>query len=255
MLLTIDIGNSATKFGVYKQADLISRFSLPTVRANTADEINLQIKGVCAERFSAVVVSSVVPELNDAYRIFGEKFHQLAAIFVDVKFDFGLKINYQPPESVGVDRLVAAFAAVEKYGAPCIVCDFGTAATIDAVNSRREYLGGIIAPGMSLLADALFRKTSKLPRIEIAKPQKVIGNSTVKAIQSGIYFGYIGLVDGIISRMINELGEVPRVIATGGFAEIIADGSAKIETVDADLMIEGLRLIYKKTLSADSRFK
>ncbi|MCY7376063.1 MAG: type III pantothenate kinase [Pyrinomonadaceae bacterium] len=243
------MGNSAAKFGIFSQTNLISRFTIPTVRTANANAINLQIQNYSAQKFSAVVISSVVPELNDAYRKFAEKFHHLEAVFVDNTFDFGLKINYHPPKNVGVDRIIAAFAAVEKYGKPCIVGDFGTATTIDAVNSRGEYLGGIIAAGMSLLADALARKTSKLPRVEIRKPEKVIGSSTIRSIQSGIYFGYVGLVDGIISRMIDELGEMPRVIATGGFAEIIAESSVRIEIVDETLMLDGLRLIYEKTIS------
>ena len=249
MLLAIDIGNSATKFGVFYRDELISRFSIPTVRTYRADEINLQIRNGSTEKFSAIIISSVVPELNDDYRKFAADFYDLNAVFVDNDFDFGLKINYKPPENVGVDRLIAAFAAVEKYSKPCIVCDFGTATTIDAVNSGGEYLGGIIAAGMSLLADALSRKTSKLPRIEIKKPLRVIGDSTVRSIQSGVYFGYIGLVDGIISRMIDELGETPRVIATGGFAGIIAESSEKIQTVDETLLLDGLRLVYERTIS------
>ncbi len=252
MLLAIDIGNSATKFGVFDRAEITSRFNIPTVRTNTAADFDSQIKNHSAEVFTAVVVSSVVPELNDAYRQFAGDFHNLEVFFVDNSFSFGLKINYHPLKSIGVDRLVAASAAVEKYGKPCLVCDFGTATTIDAVNSGGEYLGGIIAPGMSLLADALFRKTSKLPRIEIVKPAQVIGNSTVRSMQSGIYFGYIGLVDGIIGRMIGELGETPCVVATGGFAEIIAESSERIQTVDETLMLDGLRLIYEKTLSIKS---
>ncbi len=252
MLLAIDIGNSATKFGVFHQDELISRFSIPTVRTCRADEINLQVRNCSTEKFSAVVISSVVPEVNDAYQKFAADFYDLNAVFVSNSSNFGLKINYKPPENVGVDRLIAAFAAVEKYGKPCIVCDFGTATTIDAVNSGGEYLGGIIAAGMNLLADALSRKTSKLPRIEIKKPRSVIGNSTVRSIQSGVYFGYIGLVDGIINWMIDELGETPRVVATGGFAGIIAEDSERIQTVDETLMLDGLRLIYEKTLAIKS---
>jgi type III pantothenate kinase len=158
-----------------------------------------------------------------------------------------LKILYESPKDIGADRLVDAFAAVEKYGKPCIVCDFGTATTIDVVNERSEYLGGIITPGLSVLADTLFQKTSKLPKVEVKKPEKVIGNSTVTSIQSGIYHGYIGLVDGILQKMINELGEKPQIIATGGLAALIAENSDLITIVDETLMLEGLRLIYKKT--------
>ena len=252
MLLAIDIGNSATKFGVFDGQRRVSQFSIPTVRTHTANELNLQIADVFPAVFSSIVVSSVVPELNAAYRIYGEKFHDTETLIVGSDFDFGLKLKYDAPEKLGVDRLIAAFAAIEKYGKPCIVCDFGTATTIDAVNSQGEFLGGVIVAGMRLLADALFHKTSKLPPVEIIKPAKIIGDSTVKAIQAGTYFGYVGLADGIIKRMIVELGESPRVVATGGFAKIIGENSEYIETVDENLMLEGLLAINQRRLSPKS---
>jgi len=175
-----------------------------------------------------------------------EKYLGQTATFVDATFDFGLEIKYNPPSSIGIDRIVAAVGAIEKYGKPCIVCDFGTATTIDAVNSQSEFLGGIITAGINLLADALFQNTSKLPKVAIKKPKSIIGNSTVHSIQAGIYFGYIGLVDGIIEKMIDELGEKPKVVATGGFAKLIAESSKKIDIIDETLMLEGLRLIYEK---------
>ena len=244
MLIAIDIGNSFTKFGVFENDTLHYRLDIPTVRSQTADEIhNSTIQSV-----HHVIISSVVPELKNAYLKLCQKYYNLEPVFVDSAFDFNLKINYFPPENLGVDRLVASYAAVEKYGAPCVVCDFGTATTIDVVNSTREFLGGIIAPGMQTMSESLFTKTSQLPKIKIGKPVSVIGNSTVKAIESGIYFGYIGLVDGIVERMTGELGESPKVIATGGFANLIAESSAKIELVDENLMLEGLRLIHEKRL-------
>lgn len=242
MLLTIDIGNTLTKFGVYENDTLQNRTTVPTVRCQSADEIHRPE----TQNIHAVIISSVVPELNDAYRKFSQKHYHLEPLFVDSSFDFNLKIKYNPPEKLGVDRLTAAFAATQKYGAPCIVADFGTATTIDAVNSKSEFLGGIIAPGMHTMSESLFLKTSQLPQIEIKKPENVIGNSTQKAIESGIYFGYIGLVDGIVKRMIDELGETPQVVATGGFAKLIAEISAKIDVVDDNLLLEGLRLIYEK---------
>ena len=242
MLLAIDIGNTLTKFGVFENATLQCRKVVPTVRRQTADEIyRPEIKNT-----HAVIISSVVPELKNAYLEFSQKYYSLEPIFVDSSFDFNLTIKYNPPEKLGVDRLTAAFAATEKYGAPCVVGDFGTATTIDAVNSKREFLGGIIAPGMNTMSEALFLKTSQLPKIEIVKPESVIGNSTEKAIESGIYFGYIGLVDGIIERMIGELGEKAKVVATGGFANLIAESSVKIDVVDDNLLLEGLRLVYEK---------
>jgi type III pantothenate kinase len=242
MLLAIDIGNTLTKFGVFENDTLQSRTAVPTVRRQNADEFyHPEI-----ENIHAVIISSVVPELNKVHQEFSQKHYHLEPLFVDSSFDFNLKIKYNPPDKLGVDRLTAAFAAIEKYSVPCIVSDFGTATTIDAVNSKREFLGGIIAPGMQTMSDALFLKTSQLPKIVIKKPESVIGNSTEKAIESGIYFGYIGLVDGVIERMIAELGEKAKVVATGGFANLIAESSVKIDVVDDDLLLEGLRLVYEK---------
>ena len=244
MLLAVDIGNSSIKFGAFDEENLVSRFSIPTVRTNTADEINSLISDKFEQKISAIVISSVVPELREAFCDLGEKFFDVSPVFVDWTFNLGLKIKYFPPENLGVDRIVAAFAAVEKYGKPVIICDFGTATTIDAVNSNGEFLGGTIVAGINLLADALHRRTSKLPLVELAKPEKVIGNSTTSCIQSGVFYGYVGLTEGIIQRMIAELGEKPRVIATGGFANLIAESAEIIEIVDENLMLEGLRLIY-----------
>ena len=247
MLLAVDIGNSTVKFGVFNREELVSRFHIPTVHSQTAEEIKDLTEKNLNAAIHAVIVSSVVPELNDSFQKFAETNFGQKPFFVHHALNFGLKILYDPPESLGIDRLVAAFAAAEKYGKPVIVCDFGTATTIDAVNAKNEFLGGIIAPGMNLLADALFRRTSQLPKVEVKKPESVFGNSTGDSIQSGIYFGYVGLVDGIVRRMIKESGENPKIIATGGFAGTIAESSETIETIDEDLMLEGLRLVYEKT--------
>ena len=229
----------------FRQRKLVNKFLIPTVRHQTGDEILSLVKPNLPENISAVIVSSVVPELKNSIENFSKNRFGVAPFFVTHDFDFGLKINYYPPENLGIDRLVAAFASTEKYGKPCIVCDFGTATTIDAVNSNGEFLGGVIVAGMNLLADALFQKTSKLPQVEIKKAKKVIAHSTVEAINAGIYFGYIGLTDGIIKRMIGELNEKPKVVATGGLASIIADGSEFIGIYDENLMLDGLRLIYE----------
>lgn len=243
MLLTIDIGNTLTKFGIYENDALVRRFDIPTNRTQTAKDL---FQTELNQPIHAVIISSVVPELQNAYREFVETRFSIAAIFVDGATDFDLRINYFPAQNLGVDRLAAAYAAIEKYGETCIVGDFGTATTIDVVTAQREFLGGIIAPGMRTMSESLVLKTSKLPPVKIEKPAKVIGDSTSHAIQSGIYFGYIGLVDGIIERMTNELGESPKVVATGGFASLIAETSVKIEVVDDNLLLDGLRLIYEK---------
>jgi type III pantothenate kinase len=155
-------------------------------------------------------------------------------------------IVYQPAADVGADRIVDAVAAIYKYGAPCIVVDFGTATTFDAVDAEGRYLGGVITPGITISSDALFARTAKLPKVEIARPQRVIGSNTVESIQSGLYHGYAGLVDGILKKMIDELGGSPAVIATGGLAPLIARGSEFIKEVDETLTLEGLRLVYER---------
>jgi type III pantothenate kinase len=247
MLLAIDIGNSTTKLGLFDPTELTARLTIPTNREQTADQIHASLETELNHRFSAVIVSSVVPELNDAFRRFSENYLHLTPIFVDNSFDFGFAVTYDPPASAGVDRLVAAFAAAEKYGKPVIVCDFGTATTIDVVSAAGEYLGGIITPGISTLSDALFLKTSKLPRVEIKKPASVIGRSTIECIQSGIFYGYLGLTEGILRRMLAEIAEKPRVVATGGFARLIAENCELIETIDENLMLDGLRMIHEKS--------
>jgi len=248
MLLAIDIGNSTTKLGLFGGEKLIDRFSVPTGQTQLANFLENNLP----ETIKTVIVSSVVPELNDFFAKFFEKRFDLKALFVDHALDFGLKIRYFPVESLGIDRAVAAFAAREKFGSPVIVCDFGTATTIDVVDANGEFAGGIIAPGISTLADSLFQKTSKLPKIEIAKPEKAIGDSTVSAINAGIYFGYAGLVEKILEKFIEELGEKPKIIATGGFAAFVAESVELIDTVDENLVLEGLRLIYER---AEARTK
>ncbi len=259
MLLAIDIGNTNVSLGVYEAENLIAQWRLKTFSDKTSDEIGVVIRQMFSlaaieyKKIDAVIVSSVVPQLDFTFQKMSVKYLKREAIFVDSSFNFGLKIKYEPVSSVGIDRVIAASAAVHKYGKPCIVCDFGTATTIDAVNSRGEYLGGAIAPGIGVLADALFQKTSKLPRVEIKKPAKVIGNSTADSINSGIYFGYVGLVENIVRETIEELGEKPKTIATGGFANLLADGSKTIETIietiDETLLLDGLRFVYEKNFA------
>jgi type III pantothenate kinase len=245
MLLAVDIGNSSIKFGLFDRESLVSRFTIPAAFFQDPVELKKLSESLPSD-IEEVLVSSVVPELNGPLSDFSQTHFGINPIFVDHTFDFGFEINYQPPTAVGIDRLVAASAAVQKYGKPCIVCDFGTAATIDAVNSAGQYLGGVITPGITTLSHALFQKTSKLPEIEIEKPDSVIGNSTASAIRSGVYYGYIGLVEGLLKRMIDEMGEKAVVVATGGFAEMIAAEVPAIEIVDKDLLLEGLQMLYSK---------
>ncbi len=249
MLLAIDIGNSSIKFGIFESGSLVEKFLIQTKRDYTVDEflsVGLQSFEDRLFRIDSVSVSSVVPELDDVVRQACVKMFEVAPVFVDHTFDLGIKINYEPVTAAGTDRLINAATAAEKYGKPVIVCSFGTATTIDAVNAAGEYLGGTIAPGMNTLAAALHLKTSKLPHVEIEKPESVFGNTTVDSIRSGVFFGYVGLVEGIIRRMFGELGDTPTVVATGGFARLIFDNSNLINIVDESLTLDGLRILFER---------
>jgi type III pantothenate kinase len=243
MLLAIDIGNTSTKFGVFDSERLVSKFSIPTNRTDSCEILFSQISVNLNNPITSVIISSVVPELNESYKQFSLKIAKSEPVLVD--YNFGLEIVYENPEKLGIDRAVAAFAAREKYGSPCIVCDFGTATTIDVVNTEGKFIGGIIVAGIGLLAESLVSRTSQLPKIELTKPTSVIGGSTISAIQSGTFFGYVSLVDGIIDKMFAEIGKC-KVIATGGFADLINSGSKKIDILDENLMIDGLMLIHIK---------
>src|SRR5207253_4856728 len=259
MLLVIDIGNSNTSLGVFDGDRLVTHWRLTTERARTVDEWGVLARNLFAltgfdfKSIDAIAVASVVPPLNFTLKRMAESYFELTPLFIDHTVDTGLKILYKPPSDVGADRIVDAVAAIHKYGHPCIVVDFGTATTFDAINSKGEYVGGVITPGITISADALFERAAKLPRVEIKRPGKIIGAATVEAMQSGLYYGYVGLVDGILQKMIAEVGGSPRVIATGGLAPLIATGSEFIEAVDETLTLEGLRLVYERVASPKSK--
>ena len=253
MLLVIDVGNTNTSLGVYRATELVAHWRLTTARNRTVDEYGVharnlfQLAGLDFKAIDAIAIASVVPPLNYTLRRMAEVYFHLTPLFVDHTTDAGLRILYEPASDVGSDRIVDAVAAIHKYGSPCIIVDFGTATTFNAINKNGEYLGGAITPGIMISSDALFERTAKLPRVDIKRPGKVIGSSTIAAMQSGLYHGYVGLVDGVLRKMIDELEGKPRVIATGGLASLIATGSELIELVDDTLTLEGLRLVYERT--------
>jgi type III pantothenate kinase len=258
MLLTLDVGNTNTVLGLYRLAsdELITHWRVSTLRTQTADEygvlfLNLfAMRKVEATEVSAIIISSVVPPLESTLRQVCERYFNLKPMFVEPGIKTGMPILVDNPAELGADRLVNGVAAFARYGGPCIVVDFGTATTFDVISAKGEYLGGVIAPGLAISAEALFARAARLSRVDVKKPAKVVGTNTVAHIQSGLYYGYIGLVDGILERMLNETrgpdSPAPKIIATGGLARLIVDDSRFIDTIDDMLTLDGLRLIYER---------
>ena len=251
MLLVIDIGNTNIVAGVFRGLELTCSWRIASRRDRTTDEYTVLFSDLFERReispcdIESVVISSVVPPLNDCFLDWSRQFFGQTPNFVDPTSQKVLEIRYQPVSDVGADRIVNAVAALKLVSAPLIVVDFGTATTFDAVDRGPVYVGGVIAPGIGISAEALFLRASRLPRIEIHKPDAAVGTSTVGSMQSGLYYGYIGLVDGIIERMKSELGEV-QVIATGGLAPLISAESRHIQKVEKDLTLMGLREFYSQ---------
>jgi len=252
MLLAIDIGNTNIVFGVFKEKNLIKNWRIFTEKNKTADEygvflLNLfYFSKISPSSISGIIISCVVPPLISIFTQMSEKYFKLTPLIVAPGIKTGLAILYDNPHEVGADRIVNGVAAYHKYGGPCIVVDFGTATTFDAISEKGEYLGGSIAPGLYISAEALSEKTAKLPRVEIKKPKNIIGKTTVTSIQSGLYYGYIGLIEKIIFQMKKELGPKTKVISTGGIGEDIAYQIKMIDYHDPFLTLEGLRIIYEK---------
>ncbi|MFQ5928369.1 MAG: type III pantothenate kinase [Acidobacteriota bacterium] len=250
MLLVIDIGNTNLVFGVFDDDQLRHSWRVVTRRDQTFDEYavlcrNLfELQGLSHREVKGIAICSVVPPLNEAFELLAKKCFGLNPLFIESAKQDLMPVHYNPPSDVGADRIVSAVAAFEMVGGPAIVVDFGTATTFDAISEKGEYLGGIIAPGIGISAEALFQRAAKLPRIEIKKPPCVIGDSTVTSMQAGLYFGYVGLVDGILGRMKEELGK-SQVVATGGQARLVSSDSQQIDRVEEDLMLYGLRIFYR----------
>ncbi|MBL4953549.1 type III pantothenate kinase [Neobacillus sp. OS1-32] len=254
MIFVFDVGNTNTVLGVYKGDQLKFHWRIETSRNRTEDEFGMSIKALFEHaglRFSdidGIIISSVVPPIMLALERMCQKYFQLKPLIVGPGIKTGLNIKYENPREVGADRIVNAVAAIHEYGSPLIIVDFGTATTYCYVNEDRQYLGGAIAPGIGISTEALYSKAAKLPRIEIARPEGVIGKNTVAAMQAGIVYGYVGQVEGIVKRMSEQSKTKPKVIATGGLAPLIANETNVIDVVDPFLTLKGLQLIYKRNL-------
>lgn len=246
MLLTIDIGNSSTKIGIYQDDVLTKKLSIATDNKKSAADSLTKVEKELPEEVESIIITSVVNKLPASYKKYAKSKYNVTPVIINHKLNLGFSIKYSPPEDCGTDRLAAAFAATRKYGLPVVVCDIGTATTIDLVTENNEFVGGIIAPGPDTLGSALFDKTSRLPKIDFEYTDKIIGNSTISSIQSGIYFGYVGLIDGLIERILTEANEKPAIVSTGGFANTIAKKSKYLRVVEENLVLDGLRLINRK---------
>lgn len=276
MLLALDVGNTNTVLGLYRLEEsapaasapgaeaqspneLVAHWRVTTHRTQTVDEygvffVNLfQMHGLAPSQVTHIIISSVVPPVESTLRQVCESYFHLEPMFVEPGIKTGMPMLIDNPTELGADRLADCIAAYERYGGPCIVVDFGTATKFEVISAKGEYLGGAIAPGLGLSADALFSRAARLSRVDIKRPAKVIGTNTVTHLQSGLYYGYIGLVDGILERIFAELGTQPKVVATGGLARMIAADSRFISEIDEMLTLDGLRILFERNRNVRPR--
>lgn len=253
MLLALDAGNTNITIGAFEGDRLAGRWRLRTIREQTADEWGVLMRnlfslaGLDLAAVDGVIIASVVPAVDQPLEAMAERYFHRRPVFVTAASDLGLAVRYDNPREVGADRLVNGVAAFQKYGGPCVVVDLGTTINFDVVSAKAEYLGGVICPGIGMSIAGLFARTARLPMVDFREPEKLIGSNTVGSITSGLYYGFAGMIDGILERILAELGKDTRTVATGGQGQKITQASRLVKTYDEDLTLEGLRLIWNRS--------
>jgi type III pantothenate kinase len=252
MLLALDAGNSNITIGAFDGTALIRRWRLRTIHEQTADEWGVLMRNLFAlssldlAKVDGIIISSVVPMVDGPLALMGERYFQTKPLFVTPDTDIGIKVLYDNPREVGADRVVNGVAAFHRYGGPAVVVDLGTTINFDVVSANGEYLGGMICPGIGMSISGMFGRTAKLPMVDFREPSRLIGKNTVDSIRSGLYYGFVGLIDGIVERVIEELGSETKPIATGGQARLVAASSRFIKEINEDLTLEGLEIIWRR---------
>jgi len=252
MLFAVDVGNTNLTLGVFRDDKLVGDWRLNTDRSQTVDGWGVLFRNLLSlaelqfSEIDGIAISSVVPSLDASLRRMSERYFRQTPLFVDSTTDTGLRIEIDTPSEVGADRLVNSVAAFARYGGPCVAVDFGTAINFDVISADGAYLGGLLCPGVGVAAEALFRRTARLPQIDIAEPDHLIGSNTVDALRSGLYYGSLGQLDGILGRLVEQLGPETKVVGTGGQAHTLCPASAYVQEIDEHLTLEGLRLVWER---------
>jgi len=252
MLLALDVGNTNVTIGVFRDGSLAARWRLRTVPDQTVDEWGIKLRELFSlhalqpDSVTGIIIASVVPTVDAVLEAASIRYFQRQPEFITWRTDIGIRVLYDNPREVGADRVVNGVAAYTRYGGPCVVVDLGTTINFDVVSASGDYLGGVICPGVGMAISGLFTKTARLPMVDFREPEKLIGSNTITSMQSGLYYGFVGMIDGLLERMLQELGPHTRVIATGGQAPLIVRGSRYARVADEDLTLEGLHIIWKR---------